>query len=161
MRHLLMLGLSAALLTAEPAWSSQAPPSPEAPTNQHLSYTVVRFHVRAGMEAEFERFFTHSLVPAAENAAPSPEALQASLDNFILLRPVERPTAGPSPYYVIYVGPRSDAGGEVMRDMVRRAFPPDEARRRVQRWMSTIDRESHVPRGEMFERVVLGLDMSD
>ena len=160
MRHLLMLSLSATLLGANAASALQAPVPPEHTTVQQPSYTVVRFHVRPGMEEEFERFFTQSLVPAARKTAPSPEALQASLDNFILLRPAERPTDGPSPYYVIYKGPRSSGGGEVMRDMVRRAFPPDEARERVQRWMNTIDRESLVPKGEIFERVILGLSDS-
>lgn len=116
---------------------------------------IVRFHVRPGSEAEFERFFTESLVPAAERLAESPQAFERALDRFELLRPINRTSGQPSTYYVLFRGIGGDASGEMMRDLVRRAFPPAEARERVQRWMSTIDLESLVPRGEDFERVVL------
>ncbi len=116
---------------------------------------IVRFHVKAGGEAEFERFFTESLVPAAEKLSESPEAFERALDRFELLRPMNRTSGVPSTYYVLFRGMRGDENGEMMRDLVRRAFPPAEAQERVQRWMRTIDLESLVPRGEDFERVVL------
>jgi hypothetical protein len=115
----------------------------------------VRFHVKPGSEAEFERFFTESLVPAAEILAELPQAFERALDRFELLRPINRTSGQPSTYYVLFKGTGEDGSGETMRDLVRRAFSPAEARERVQRWMSTIDLESLVPRGEDFERVVL------
>lgn len=130
-------------------------PEPAQPVPPEGRYRIVRFHLKAGSEAEFERFFTESLVPAAEKLAESPQALERALKSFELLRPINPTPGQPSTYYVLFRGIHEDANGEIMRDLVRRAFPPAEARERVQRWMSSIDLESLVPRGEDFERVVL------
>ena len=130
-------------------------PSADDLSPENGRYRVVRFHVKPGSEAEFEHFFTESLVPAAEKLAESPEALQRDLDAFVLLRPLNSLPAQPSTYYVLFKEMGGEASGEAMRDLVRRAFPAAEARERVQRWMSTLDLESLVPIGEEFERVVL------
>jgi hypothetical protein len=130
-------------------------PEPAEPVPPEGPLRIVRFHVKPGSEAEFERFFTESLVPAAEILAESPQAFERALDRFELLRPINRTSGQPSTYYVLFKGTGEDGSGETMRDLVRRAFSPAEARERVQRWMSTIDLESLVPRGEDFERVVL------
>jgi hypothetical protein len=130
-------------------------PEPVESAPEVVRYQIVRFHVKSGSEAEFERFFTESLLQAAEKLSESPEALERAIDTFDLLRPVAQASDQPSTYYVFVRGAREDAGGEVMRDMVRDAFPPAEARERIERWMSTIDLESLVPRGEEFEKVIL------
>jgi hypothetical protein len=63
----------------------------------------------------------------------------------------------PSTYYVMYrfQSTHPVARGEAMRDIVRRAFPPAAAQERLQRWMGTIDLESLIPQGQLFERVPL------
>lgn len=130
-------------------------PEPVEPAPEVVRYRIVRFHVKSGSEADFERFFAESLLPAAERLFESQEALERALDAFELLRPINNVSDSPSTYYVFVRGTRGDTGGEVMRDMVRRAFPPAEARDRIERWMNTIDLESLVPTGEEFERVNL------
>lgn len=135
-------------------------PEPADPVPQETRYRIVRFHVNPGSETEFERFFTESLLPAAERLSESPEAMERALGGFELLRPIASPPGEPSTYYVFFRGLGEDASGEAMRDMVRRAFPPVEARERVERWMGTIDLESLVPSGEDFERVDLRADPS-
>lgn len=145
------IGLALALVLA----ACTPGPEPVEPAPEALRYRIVRFHVKSGSEAEFERFFTESLLPAAETLSESPEALERAIDAFELLRSVAQASDQPSTYYVLVRGAREDAGGEVMREMVREAFPPAEARERIERWMSTMDLESLVPRGEEFERVIL------
>jgi hypothetical protein len=116
--------------------------------------------VKPGQEQEFERFFTESLAPAAQQLAQSQEALERDLQAFTVLRPTTSAPGGPVTYYVIYRMPDGPAEarnrGQALRDIVRAAFPPDEAQQRIQRWMSTIDLESLVPQGQQFERLVLG-----
>jgi hypothetical protein len=132
-------------------------PDPAEVTPADARYRIVSFQVKPGSEAEFERFFVESLLPAAEQLSESPEALERTLESFELLRPMSSAPDQASTYYLVFRVTDDDegAGGQVMRDMVRRAFPPAEARQRIQRWMNTIDLESLVPRGEDFERVVL------
>lgn len=127
---------------------------------QAEQYLVVRFHVKPGQEQEFERFFTESLAPAAQQLAQSQEALERDLRAFTILRPTTIAPGEPVTYYVIYRMPGSPAGdrdrGEALRGIVRAAFPAAEAEQRIQRWMSSIDLESLVPQGRQFERLVLG-----
>jgi hypothetical protein len=129
---------------------------PAEPASLGGPYRIVRFHVKEGSEREFERFFTESLVAAAAAESESPEALERALNGFELLRPINPTPGRPSTYYVLFRGGmRDDASSEIMRDLVRRAFPPAEAQERIERWMGTIDLESLVPRGEDFERVMI------
>jgi hypothetical protein len=127
------------------------------PPAQADRYRVVRFLVKPGQESEFERFFTESLLPAAAMLADSPEALRRDVESFTLLRPVNSESADPSTYYVLYRlgSSQNSAQGEPIRDLVRRAFPPADAQRRVEQWMATIDLESLVPQGQVFERVIM------
>jgi hypothetical protein len=136
------------------ACASARSPSPEVVVGSQ-QYLVVRFHVRSGQEAAFEEFFTESLLPATERLAESPEAFRRDLEAFTLLRPVSATSDEPSTYFVLYRLQGGSVEGEAMRDIVRRGFPGVEGQQRVQRWMNTIDLESLVPQGQIFERVLV------
>lgn len=120
-------------------------------------YRIVRFHVKPGQETEFERFFRESLLPATERLAESPEAFRRELDAFTLLRPVNNASDGRRTYYAIYhfQGSQGPTQGEVLRNIVRRGFPGAEGEQRIRRWMDTLDLESLIPQGQLFERVIV------
>jgi hypothetical protein len=112
---------------------------------------VVRFNVKSGERESFERFFWESLRPAAAKSAGVPVE-DLDLGGFRLLVPSKPNLQGYFTYYVL-VGPASGAlgAGEVMRDMVREAFPGDEGQERVRRWMESMVLEApFAPAGEDF-----------
>lgn len=147
------------MLTAAIACAHHPTPDTSLANDTEVRYRVVRFHVKPGRDEEFLRFFTESLVPAAEATAESREMLLADLDGLVLLRPVRADDDGRLTFYVLHRGPRvgsgGNEGGAVLRNLVRRAFPGEEGKVRVERWMATIDLESLRPRGADFERVLL------
>jgi hypothetical protein len=99
------IALSAGSATVQVSGSTDVP--------QTEQYLVVRFHVRPGQEREFERFFTESLAPAAQQLAQSPEALERDLQAFTVLRPTTIAPGEPITYYVMYrmpSGPGAIAG---------------------------------------------------
>ena len=74
------------------------------------------------------------------------------LDNFRLLIPEQANPHGYLTHYVLVDPVRGPLGsGEVMRDMVRQAFPGDEGEERVRRWMtSMVLDQAFAPTGETF-----------
>jgi ketosteroid isomerase-like protein len=112
---------------------------------------IVRFTVKPDQRTAFERFFREDLLMAAARRQGVPaEALD--LSGFRLLVPSAPTGQGYFTYYIISYGGTGALGtGEVMRDMVREAFPGEEGVRRVQRWMATmVLEEPYRPVGETF-----------
>jgi len=112
---------------------------------------VVRFNVKPEERESFERFFWESLRPAAAKQA-GVQVEDLDLGGFRLLIPFKPNPQGNFTYYVL-ADPAGGAlgAGEVMRDMVREAFPGDEGRERVRRWMESMVLEApFAPAGEDF-----------
>lgn len=147
-----ILGLATVLLTLGCSAHSEAPFA--APHVRHErakpgdDVRVVRFNVKPDGRSEFEKFFWHSLKPAASKLQPEAED---PLGSFRLLHPKSMNRKGYFTYYVI-VDPikRDVAAGETMRDMVRQAFPGADGQERVRRWMSSIALGEEAPEGEQF-----------
>lgn len=109
---------------------------------------VVLFNVKPDGRAEFEKFFWHSLKPAAAKLRSEAED---PVGSFRLLLPKSMNRRGYFTYYVI-VDPiaRDNLAGETMRDMVRQAFPGEDGQERVRLWMSSIVLGDLRPEGEQF-----------
>ena len=124
-----------------------APPD----TARRDAVRIVRFTVKSDQRTEFERFFREDLLTAAANRRGVPVE-ELDLSGFRLLIPSAPTAQGYFTYYIIADGGASALGtGEVMRDMVREAFPGADGVRRVQRWMATmVLEEPYRPVGETF-----------
>jgi len=112
---------------------------------------VVRFNVKPEERESFERFFWESLRPAAAKRA-GVQLQELDLGGFRLLIPSRPNPHGYLTYYVLVDPAGGPLGaGEVMRDMVREAFPGEEGQERVRRWMTTMVLEApFAPAGEDF-----------
>jgi uncharacterized protein (TIGR02246 family) len=112
---------------------------------------VVRFNVKPEERESFERFFWESLRPAAATRA-GVQVEDLNLGGFRLLIPSMPNPQGYFTYYVLADPAGGPLGtGEVMRDMVREAFPGNEGRDRVRRWMESMVLEApFAPAGEDF-----------
>jgi uncharacterized protein (TIGR02246 family) len=112
---------------------------------------IVRFNVKPDGRESFERFFWESLRPAAAKRAGVPVD-DLDLGGFRLLIPSKPNPQGYFTYYVLVDPAGGPVGaGEVMRDMVREAFPGDEGQERVRRWMeSMVLAAPFAPAGEEF-----------
>jgi len=109
---------------------------------------VVRFNVKSDRRAAFEQFFWQSLKPAGERLNPDAVDLIGSLR---LLIPISPNRSGHYTYYVVVDPIRTaPSSGEVMRDMVRKAFPGRDGEERVERWMRSIVLGDLAPEGEQF-----------
>jgi pimeloyl-ACP methyl ester carboxylesterase len=135
--------------------SPNAAPSPQsgtAPvTRPGETVRIVRFNVKPDGRESFERFFWESLRPAAATRAGVPVE-DLDLGGFRLLIPSKPNPQGYFTYYVLVDPAGGPLGaGEVMRDMVREAFPGDEGQERVRRWMESIVLAApFAPAGEEF-----------
>jgi hypothetical protein len=108
----------------------------------------VRFTVKPELRSEFEEFFWISLKPAAQRAAQDGSD---PIGTFRLLIPTSPSRDGFYTYYVLVDPIRGDSlSGETMRELVRAAFPGDDGRRRVQRWLSSMVLGDRAPIGEEF-----------
>jgi hypothetical protein len=112
---------------------------------------IVRFTVKPDQRAAFERFFREDLLTAAAKRQ-GVRAEELDLSGFRLLIPSAPTAQGYFTYYVVVdVGAGALGTGEVMRDLVREAFPGEDGARRVQRWMATmVLEEPYRPVGETF-----------
>lgn len=138
----------------KPAASTAAAPRD---TAQRDAIRIVRFNVKPDQRAQFERFFREDLMTAAAKRRGVPvEDLDVS--GFRLLTPSAPNAQGYFTYYIIVDATQGAIGtGEVMRDMVREAFPGPDGLARVQRWMSTmVLEEPFRPVGETFTEADLG-----
>ena len=131
-----------------PHVSSAATPQDTARRN---ALRIVRFTVKPDQRSAFEHFFREDLLTAAARRQGVP-ADELDLSGFRLLVPSAPTAQGYFTYYLIAGGGAGAFGtGEVMRDMVREAFPGEDGVRRVQRWMSTmVLEEPYRPVGETF-----------
>lgn len=120
------------------------PPAPTASDKQLTraapgeKVRVVRFKVKPDGREEFERFFRESLLPAAAaRRGVAPEDLDP--EGFRLLTPTGADKHGQYTYYILQDPIDFELGsGQVMRDLVRAAFPGEEGERRIARWMTSI-----------------------
>ena len=120
-------------------------------TAERAAVRIVRFTVKPDERSAFERFFREDLLTAAARRRGIP-AEDLDLSGFRLLVPSAPTAQGYFTYYIIADGGTGGLGtGEVMRDMVRAAFPGEDGVRRVQRWMATmVLEEPYRPVGETF-----------